>query len=297
MIKVSVPATSANVGSGFDAIGLAVNLYNTVTFEKSDVLDISSADGTEVPTGEDNLIYISVKMLFEHVGKEAPPLKIVQTNPIPMTRGLGSSSACIVAGLLGANRMLGDILTAQEILTLATKIEGHPDNVAPALLGGLTASVYEDGVVYSIRKPIDEDLHFVAFIPEYPLLTSAARDALPKEVTHKQAIYNLSRTAFLTASFCDGRHDLLPIATQDCLHQPYRLPLMPGGAEIFDLAKQCGALATYISGAGSTIMAVVNANEAENFIIAAKQKLEQSELTKAFTAVYLKADNIGATVE
>ena len=107
-IKVSVPATSANVGSGFDAVGLAVTLYNTATFEESDKLDISAADGTRIPRGESNLIYRSAKSLFDRVGKRIPPLKIVQTNPIPMARGLGSSSACIIAGLLGANRMLGD---------------------------------------------------------------------------------------------------------------------------------------------------------------------------------------------
>ena len=106
-IKVSVPATSANIGSGFDALGLAVTLYNTVTFEESEVLDISSADGTRIPRGESNLVYRSAKGLFEKVGKQIPPLKITQTNPIPMARGLGSSSACIIAGLLGANRMLG----------------------------------------------------------------------------------------------------------------------------------------------------------------------------------------------
>ena len=136
-IKVSVPATSANVGSGFDALGLAVTLYNTVTFEDSEVLEISASDGTRIPRGESNLVYRSAKGLFEKVGKQIPPLKITQTNPIPMARGLGSSSACIIAGLLGANRMLGDVLNTQELLTLATAIEGHPDNVAPALLGGL----------------------------------------------------------------------------------------------------------------------------------------------------------------
>ena len=126
-IKVSVPATSANVGSGFDALGLAVTLYNTVTFEDSEVLEISASDGTRIPRGESNLVYRSAKGLFEKVGKQIPPLKITQTNPIPMARGLGSSSACIIAGLLGANRMLGDVLNTQELLTLATAIEGHPD--------------------------------------------------------------------------------------------------------------------------------------------------------------------------
>ena len=178
-IKVSVPATSANVGSGFDALGLAVTLYNTVTFEESDKLDISAADGTRIPRNESNLVYRSAKGLFDKVGKKIPPLKIVQTNPIPMARGLGSSSACIIAGLLGANRMLGDVLNTQELLTLATAIEGHPDNVAPALLGGLTSSVFEDGVVYSVKRDVDQSLCFAAIVPDYKLLTEAARAACP----------------------------------------------------------------------------------------------------------------------
>lgn len=251
-IKVSVPATSANVGSGFDALGLAVTLYNTVTFEDSEVLEISASDGTRIPRGESNLVYRSAKGLFEKVGKQIPPLKITQTNPIPMARGLGSSSACIIAGLLGANRMLGDVLNTQELLTLATAIEGHPDNVAPALLGGLTSSVFEDGKVYSVKRNVDESLCFAAIVPDYKLLTEAARAALPKEVSHKDAVYNLSRAALVPAAFCEGRHDLLAIATEDKLHQQYRMPLMPGSREVFDMARLCGAKAVYVSGAGST---------------------------------------------
>ena len=237
-IKVSVPATSANVGSGFDALGLAVTLYNTVTFEDSEVLEISASDGTRIPRGESNLVYRSAKGLFEKVGKQIPPLKITQTNPIPMARGLGSSSACIIAGLLGANRMLGDVLNTQELLTLATAIEGHPDNVAPALLGGLTSSVFEDGKVYSVKRNVDESLCFAAIVPDYKLLTEAARAALPKEVSHKDAVYNLSRAALVPAAFCEGRHDLLAIATEDKLHQQYRMPLMPGSREVFDMAQR-----------------------------------------------------------
>ena len=262
-IKVSVPATSANVGSGFDALGLAVTLYNTVTFEDSEVLEISASDGTRIPRGESNLVYRSAKGLFEKVGKQIPPLKITQTNPIPMARGLGSSSACIIAGLLGANRMLGDVLNTQELLTLATAIEGHPDNVAPALLGGLTSSVFEDGKVYSVKRNVDETLCFAAIVPDYKLLTEAARAALPKEVSHKDAVYNLSRAALVPAAFCEGRHDLLAIATEDKLHQPYRMPLMPGSKEVFDMARLCGAKAVYVSGAGSTVMAVAEKADAE----------------------------------
>jgi homoserine kinase len=299
-IKVSVPATSANVGSGFDALGLAVTLYNTATFEESDVLDISAADGTRIPRGETNLIYRSAKMLFDRVGKKMPPLKIVQTNPIPMARGLGSSSACIIAGLLGANRMLGDVLNKQELLTLATAIEGHPDNVAPALLGGLTSSVFEEGQVYSVKRDVDQSLCFAAFVPDYKLLTEAARAALPKDVPHKDAVYNLSRAALVPAAFCEGRHDLLGIATEDRLHQPYRLPLMPGAKEVFAIAKEHGAKAVYVSGAGSTVMAVAERSEAETFYAGVEKALEQLEGLdgcEAFTLLRLDADNVGATVE
>ena len=281
-IKVSVPATSANIGSGFDALGLAVTLYNTVTFEESDHLDISAADGTRIPRGETNLVYRSAKGLFDKVGKTMPPLKLVQTNAIPMARGLGSSSACIIAGLLGANRMLGDVLNTQELLTLATSIEGHPDNVAPALLGGLTSSVFEDGIVYSVKRDVDESLCFAAIVPDYKLLTEAARAAL------------------IPAAFCEGRHDLLAIATEDKLHQPYRMPLMPGSKEVFDMARLCGAKAVYVSGAGSTVMAVAEKANAEKFYSKLEKGLELLEGLdgcEAFTLLRLDADNTGATVE
>lgn len=297
MIKVSVPATSANVGSGFDAVGLAVNLYNTMTFEESDTLDISTADGTVVPTDEGNLVYRSFRRLYDEVGKPVPALKIVQTNPIPMARGLGSSSACIVGGLLAANRMLGEVMEKHELLRLATSIEGHPDNVAPALYGGLTSCVYEGGEVYSVKKNLDRGLVFAALIPDYELMTSAARAALPKTVTHKEAIYNLSRAAFLVPAFCDGRHDLLRVATQDTLHQAYRLKLMPGGEEMFAAASQCGARAVYVSGAGSTIMAVTERHAADGFYTAMKVHLAEDPALKAFRLLPLEADNVGATVE
>lgn len=297
MIRVSVPATSANVGSGFDAVGLAVSLYNTAEFYEADGLEISSSDGTVVPSGEDNLIYRSARRLFDEVGKPVPGMRIVQANPIPMARGLGSSSACIVAGLLAANRMLGDPLDKRQLLTLATAIEGHPDNVAPALYGGLTSCVFEGGTVHSVKKDVDASLVFAALVPDYTLLTSAARAALPKTVTHKQAVYNLSRAAFLVPAFCDGRHDLLDVATQDALHQSYRLALMPGGEEMFAAARRCGARAVYVSGAGSTVMAVAEQKTAAHFYAELQHELDANEALRAFTLLRLTADNTGATVE
>ena len=196
--------------------------------------------------------------------------------------------------------MLGDILNTQELLTLATSIEGHPDNVAPALLGGLTSSVYEDGVVYSVKRDVDQSLCFAAIVPDYKLLTEAARAALPKQVSHKDAVYNLSRAALVPAAFCEGRHELLAIATEDKLHQPYRMPLMPGSKEVFALAKQCGAKAVYVSGAGSTVMAVAERADAEEFykgLEAGLEQLEGLDGCEAFTLLRLDADNAGATVE
>lgn len=296
MIKITVPATSANVGAGFDALGLAVSMHNVFTFEESNRINITSVDGTHVPAGSNNLVYRSARAVYDQLGEPLKGLKITQRNDIPMARGLGSSSACIVAGILGANALLGDRLTKRQMLTLATAIEGHPDNVAPAMLGGFVTSVYDEGQVYSVKKNIDPELAFAAFVPDFRLLTAKARAALPQMVSHKDAVYNLSRAALATAAFCDGDYDLLGVATKDVLHQQYRLPLIEGGDETVELAQDLGALAVYISGAGPTIMAVVHKEDSEFFDRAVKA-LPQNDKLRHFTVHRLLADNVGATIE
>ena len=295
-VKILVPATSANVGAGFDALGLALSLHNTVTMEEWDKLDIMASDGSLVPTGTSNLIYRSAKAVYEQLGKPIKGLRIRQENPIPMARGLGSSSACIVAGILGANALLGNPLTKRQMLTLATSIEGHPDNVAPAMLGGFVSSVFDEGQVFTAHKEINEELAFAAFIPNFKLLTEKARAALPKTVDRRDAVYNLSRAALATAAFCDGDYELLRVATKDALHQQYRLPLIPGGERVFEIAWDLGAYAVYISGAGPTIMAVVHRDNCEFFEKAEEALLEQPE-TMAFSLRRMLADNTGAVVE
>ena len=287
MIKVTVPATSANVGAGFDSLGLSVSMHNVFTFEECEGIQISSVDGTHVPAGSNNLVYRSARVVYDQLGIPLRGLRITQRNDIPMARGLGSSSACIVAGILGANALLGDKLTKRQMLTLATAIEGHPDNVAPAMLGGFVTSVIDEGQVYSVKKDI---------VPDFRLLTSKARAALPQMVSHKDAIYNLSRAALATAAFCDGDYALLGVATKDSLHQQYRLPLIQGGDDVFELALDLGALAVYISGAGPTIMAVVHKDDTAFFDRAAAA-LQQSDLLRHFTVHRLLADNVGAVVE
>ncbi len=294
-IHIKVPATSANVGSGFDALGIALNLYNTVTISESDTLDISSSDGSFVPTGADNLIYKTMKTVFKKYGKTLNGVKMVQTNAIPMARGLGSSSACIVAGILAANELLEKPMTQQDVLTLATDMEGHPDNVAPALLGGFVTSVFDEGQVYSLKKELPDDLCFAAFVPSFKLLTKKARGVLPTEIPHKDAVFNLSRSALLTTALFQERYDLLKIATKDTLHQQYRLPLIEGGEQIFKLCDSLGALATYISGAGPTILSIVHKDNT-SFFTNAENKLKSERLNKKYTLQKLSADNKGARV-
>ena len=267
MVTVTVPATSANVGAGFDSLGLAVSMHNVFTFEESDRIQISSVDGTHVPAGSNNLVYRSARVVYDQLGIPLKGLRITQRNDIPMARGLGSSSACIVAGIMGAN----------------------------ALLGGFVTSVIDEGQVYSVKKDIDPELAFAAFVPDFRLLTSKARAALPAMVSHKDAVYNLSRAALATAAFCEGNYALLGVATKDVLHQKYRLPLIEGGDDVFELAQDLGAQAVYISGAGPTIMAVVHKDDTE-FFTRAEAALAADSPLRHFTVHRLLADNVGAVV-
>lgn len=258
MIKLQIPATSANLGAGFDALGLALSFYNTAEMEENDVIDIKSLDGTVIPEDEKNLIYVSVKDLYDVCGKPLKGLTLRQTNAIPMARGLGSSSACIIAGLVGANKMLGDPLTKDDLVDLAAQIEGHPDNTAPALLGGIVTAVFDGRKVHWVKQEVYTRLKFVAIIPDFELKTEKARACLPKEISHRDAVYNLSRAALFSASLLIGKFENLKTAVDDRLHQPYRMELIPNVREVFDIAYTHGAYAVYISGAGPTVMAIAD---------------------------------------
>lgn len=269
MIKLQIPATSANLGAGFDALGLALTYYNFVEMEESDTIDIATLDNIDIPTDEKNLIYISAKDLFNVCGKKLGGLKIRQKSNIPMARGLGSSSACIVAGLVGANTLLGSPLTTDDIVDLAAQIEGHPDNTAPALLGGIVTAVFDGKKVHWVKQEVFTKLKFVAIIPDFELKTEKARACLPEQVSHKDAVYNLSRAALFSSSLLTGKFENLRTAVHDKLHQPYRMELIPHARDIFDIAYNHGAYASYISGAGPTIVAIV---DEKNTYFAGKMK-------------------------
>lgn len=295
MIKVTVPASSANLGAGFDALGLALTLYNTVWMEEADGCRIESVDGSAIPTDESNMIYQTAKLLYERCGHPFRGLHILQENNIPMTRGLGSSSACLVAGLLGANTLLGSPLSRTDLLDLAAQLEGHPDNVAPAMLGGLVTSVIEGGKVHSVSVPVSDRIRFAVFVPDFELKTSEARAALPTVVSRDDSVYNLSRAALMTASLFSGSLDNLRFAVQDRLHQPYRFPMIAGAEQIFFAAYDMGAYGVCISGAGPSILAIVDTAHADAFVAAAEKRLQDMAL-KGWRVRLFSCDAAGATV-
>lgn len=294
MIKISIPATSANIGSGFDSLGVALGMYNTVEMELWDGAFVEALDNAPIPLDEHNLVYKTAKYLFDICGKPLSGLHIRQQNVIPMARGLGSSSACIVAGLLGANQLLGQPLSHEEIVNMAANMEGHPDNSTPALLGGQVTAAMENGKVYYCRQELKNDLIFAAVIPDFELKTSLARTALPKEVTHKDAVYNLSRAALMAGSLASGRYENLRVACGDRLHQPYRLSLIPGGAQVLEAALSLGAYGAYISGAGSTLMAILPA-QCDSFFRALRCQLDMAGRA-GWDIRLLSPDNTGAVI-
>jgi homoserine kinase len=257
---VRVPATSANLGPGFDALGLALDLANTVRITTSDAVQIRvQGEGAgELAESPANLTYRALALVAECAGASPPPVRLDCDNAIPLARGLGSSSAAIVAGLVAGNHLLGDPLTTADLLTLAVQIEGHPDNVTPALLGGVRACVHADHGVLQAAIPLARPLHAVLFIPDFPMATEAARRLLPRQVSLADAVFNVSRAALLVAALAAGDYALLREATRDRLHQPARAALFPSMPIFFQAALDAGAVGAFLSGAGSTLLALVD---------------------------------------
>ncbi len=261
---VKVPATSANLGPGFDALGLALDLWNESTFELADEFSVQlEGEGKgKLHQGKNNLIIRAALKLAEHAGKELSPFSVACINHVPLGSGMGSSSAAILTGLLGANALLENPFSREEILNLASEMEGHPDNVAPALLGGLVVSTIEEGKVIARQIPIGMDLCITIALPDFYLPTKQARAALPRKVSVKHAVHNISRAVLVTEAFRTGDLTLLGQVMHDKLHQPYRLKLIPGAVEAMEAAKKAGANAVALSGAGPSLIAFSSKAEA-----------------------------------
>jgi homoserine kinase len=253
-VTVRVPATTANLGPGFDAFGCALSLYTDVTFEETDCgLEITGCD--EAYTGPDNLAYVAYCAVLASLSEEVRGIKIHIRADIPIGRGLGSSAALLVAGAIGANVLRGNKLSTQGLLNITNAMEGHPDNLAPAFFGGLTASMVEGGLPVTVNFPLHPDWDIIALIPDFPLATSFARSVLPAELPRADAIYNISHGAMVLKALELGDEKLLRSAMQDRLHQPYRKKLIPDYEAIEALVRTTGA-AFCLSGAGPTLLCI-----------------------------------------
>ena len=253
-VTIRVPATTANLGPGFDAFGVALNLYTDVTFEETEYgLEITGCD--EAYTGPDNLAYVSYCAVMATMCEEVKGIKIHIDTQIPICRGLGSSAALLVAGAMGANVLHGNKLSTQGLLNITNAMEGHPDNLAPAFYGGLTASMVDNGLPVTVNFPLHPDWEFLALIPDFDLPTSKARAVLPEQVSRADAIYNIAHGAMVLKALELGNEKLLRNAMQDRLHQHYRKKLIPDYEAIEALVRTCGA-AFCLSGAGPTLLCI-----------------------------------------
>lgn len=297
MFIVRVPASSANLGPGFDCMGIALNLYCRAEFtecEKDFEISIVNEGSDYVPKNENNLVYKAMKRLYDKAGKKLTGVRVILNSDIPVTRGLGSSSAAIVSGLLGANYMLGNIFSKEELLYEAYELEGHPDNVTPALLGGFTISFPErKSIVYS-KTNVSTNIKFGAMLPDFYLPTRKSRAVLPEYTKIKNAVYNISRASMLGVALLQSDTSLLTHCFRDRIHQKYRFPHIKSGEYIIRAVKRAGACGAYISGAGPTIMSVVCDSFAE-FENKMKKTIETN--LPNWRLVMLEADNDGAVIE
>ncbi|MBP3894655.1 MAG: homoserine kinase [Atopobiaceae bacterium] len=253
-ISVRVPATTANLGVGFDVLGLALDLSASYTFEPASELVVTGCDPRFC--GEDNLVWTSYLAACEELGTAPQPLRIHEDCPIPSSGGLGSSSTCVVAGIVAAQALAGRDIDRPFTLSLATSIEGHPDNVAPAVMGGLVSSYVEDDQTVTTRWVVAPNLRFVCMAPPYRVLTADARKALPSMVPMSSVSWQVGRCLAMVSALASGRAGEIAACCRDRIHEPYRAPLIPDFERLHDRALQAGAVTFLISGSGATMLAI-----------------------------------------
>ena len=272
-ISVKVPATTANIGPGFDSLGMALPLYNTITIEETvlpgtgieiNVLNNTAGDFImeHIPMDENSIIYKAVELLYNSIGQSPSELKITVHSEIPIARGLGSSASVIVGGLLAANELLGKPADEVALLSIATEVEGHPDNVTPAIVGGLVLSSQEDdGRIIYTKLDWPDEWDLTVCVPDYELSTDISRSVLPSEVPMADAVFNAKRMGMFVQAVNTKDADLMKLALQDKLHQPYRMKLVPGLDKIIEnLKHEENVLGCVLSGAGPSILIVSQKN-------------------------------------
>ncbi len=268
MLRISVPATSANLGPGFDCLGLAVNRYLEVKAYLSSSNHFFYQGQGSLEDSPDNLIHEGFKAAYLKVGQQIPNITFEVNNPIPLARGLGSSSAALVAGVAIADEMLGNQLGREGVFDLTASLEGHPDNVAPAIYGSFTVSAQrEDGTYLCQALEIPSTWQFLFAVPSFELLTSQARAVLPTSYSRPDLIYSTSRTALWSLAVAQNKPELLKLASQDVIHEPYRQSLIPGFAECKQAIAHAGAYAVFLSGAGPTVGVICSENVKKQCLI------------------------------
>lgn len=271
MIRVHVPATSANLGPGYDCLGLAYDWEGVFDFEIIESgISIHGCDGAY--QNQDNLVYIAFKKTLDLLGENIPGISIGIHCDIPTKRGLGSSAACIVAGAVGANALFHNRLNKYEIFDICTKIEGHPDNIAPALFGQLTVSFMEDDKPNMIRYGVHPQMKFLALVPKTSVATSEARKLLPNALSYSDAVFQIGHAAAMCKALEIGNGVILRKACKDTMHEPYRQKLIHEYEAIYEIQKAAGAFAMFISGSGSTMVIISDEEEILTKIMQQAQK-------------------------
>jgi homoserine kinase len=258
--RISTPATTANMGPGFDCLGMALSLYNEIGIEEiSEGTEVINCESTKDLPREENLVYTTIldtfkKYSFEYKGFRLHMLKC----DIPISRGLGSSASAIVLGIMAADYLMGNIMSTQEIIDFATEIEGHPDNVTPAVVGGMVTALNNDGSVVYSKVPVFNLFKFAVMVPDFKVGTSDARKVLPDTYSREDCVYNIARASMLINAMNFGEAHKLRVCFEDKIHQPYRGRLIDNMNLIFDKAKEEGSYGEFISGSGSTLIAVIH---------------------------------------
>jgi len=297
-VCVKVPASTANLGPGFDTLGMALDLYAWIemSIAEETKIHLIGDQMNGIPSDKSNLIYEVAQMVFEKAGVKHPELEISMYSDIPLTRGLGSSASAIVGALAAANALVGSPLSDDTLFQMATELEQHPDNVGASLFGGLIVAFWDGERAEHIRIEPDDRLEVLVAIPHFHLSTEKARHVLPREQSLTNAVYNIGHSSVLVAALCTGRLDMIPRAMKDALHQPYRAPLVPGLGKILAEATDHGALGVALSGAGPTMLALVERDssrkaELERFLLDTLRG-EQIEAT----LLWLKPSSAGVQV-
>lgn len=306
--QIKVPASTSNMGPGFDSLGLALNIFNYYTFDTeapeleeaktaedpNPLIYSSSYSPNDIPYSKENLCYRAFQYIFRKEGKIAAPIKINFDAEVPFTGGFGSSSTAILAGVMAANHILGEPYGEQELLKLGSQLDGHPDNITPSLLGGFVVCTYANREHNYVQLPWNDDLSFVAITPDFKTPTAKARSVLPAQVNYEDAVFNIGFSSLLVAAVAAKDTETLKKAFKDRLHQKHRARIVPGMQYVLDTGIEAGAVGTMLSGAGSTLLAVVDDKETAKTVALAMQAawLQSGGIKAEYR--FLKAENSGA---